>query len=710
MAEFNILMRIMADDKASGPLGRVTGALQGMGAHMQTVGRVALGAVGAGMTAIAGGFALAARSAIAMNSTLETSTLQFTTLMGDAEMAEEHVRSLFEFAKNTPFETGAIIEASKQMETFGGAALNTQANLMLIGDAAAATSAPIDELGFWVGRLFSNLQAGQPFGEAAMRLQELAVMSPQARQEMEDLQAAGASADEIFAVFQEDLGKFTGAMESQAGTWKGLTSTISDALQITAATALKPFFDMAKDGLGAVVAFLESPALNSGVDRFAEGLSGIGRGAKYFMDALKEGQSPLRAFSMAWGIIGKSLGLTSGQIARVRNLVIQLGSGISTVLGPVIDFLQNNVKLSDILTVLGIAIASVVIPAVVSLAAAVAPVLLAFAAGVAVVAALRTAWETDFGGIRDFVGGIWTAITQAWDAFKALFQGDFEGFTTGIDTAWRTAWGAVVAFLGNLWAMAQPKLAEWWTAIKTWFGEQDWAGLAQTALDFIIKRMGEFYTQVAVTLAGWFTAFANWVNEQDWESIGFTLMTRLIEKLAEFWSLAVPTVEGWWESIKAWFEETDWGALGREIIGKLVAGLMAAGGAILNALKGLIDGAIAAAIASITGGDGAAPPPQGGNGPGYASGGFTGYGAQAAVAGFVHGQEYVFNAAAVRNLGVGNLDAMHSAAQRGQRVGAVTTNINIDARGATPGMEVRIKAAVEDALRTAGRQADRRMR
>ena len=204
------------------------------------------------MATVRGAFDFAVAGAMGMNQTLETTTLRFGTLMGDSKLAEKHVRDLFEIAKKTPFETGPIIEASLKLQTFGGNALNTRDNILLLGDAAAATGAPIDQLGFWVGRLYSAVQGGQPFGEAAMRLQELAVLTPQARREMEALQQSGKSSEEVFAAFTGSLGGFTGAMEKQAGTWAGVTSTFSDTINILVADTLKPYFEVIRD-LGAEV-------------------------------------------------------------------------------------------------------------------------------------------------------------------------------------------------------------------------------------------------------------------------------------------------------------------------------------------------------------------------------------------------------------------------------------------------------------------------
>ncbi len=57
---------------------------------------------------------------------------------------------------------------------------------------------------------------------------------------------------------------------------------------------------------------------------------------------------------------------------------------------------------------------------------------------------------------------------------------------------------------------------------------------------------------------------------------------------------------------------------------------------------------------------------------GFASGGYTGKGAASAVAGVVHGGEYVFSKRATDKIGVRNLDAMHRSAKGYQSGGTVT--------------------------------------
>jgi len=290
MADRKLKIDVVVDEKgAVRKLNRVESEIKDVGQAATksgaSVGQMvaAFGGVAVAAAAVAGlsrAFRFAVGAAFDMNATLETSTLQFETLMGDADRAKAHVAGLFEFAKLTPFETGPIIEASRLMQTFGGDALNTTANLTLIGDAAAGAGVPINELGFWTGRLVANLQGGRPFGEAAARLTELAVLSPQARTKMEDLAKAGATGDEIFSVFQETLGKFTGSMVKQAGTWDGVVSTFKDTVDILLGEAFKPLFEQTRNGLSEMNDLLSSEGVAGAIEQFAtvakENLPGVG--------------------------------------------------------------------------------------------------------------------------------------------------------------------------------------------------------------------------------------------------------------------------------------------------------------------------------------------------------------------------------------------------------------------------------------------------
>lgn len=357
MSEREITITLKGKNLLASDFQKAREQILGLGSASDDAGKRSTGMAGAfktaaasfagflGGAAVIGGlksaFDFAVGGAIGMNATLEKSTLQFGTLMGDTTKAETHVRSLFEFAKKTPFETGPIIAASLKLQTFGGEALNTMDNLTLLGDASAATGAPIEDLGFWVGRLYANLKSGQPFGEAAARLQELAVLTPEARQEMEAMQKAGKSTEEIFAAFQGRLGEFSGAMVSQANTWDGLTSSIKDAVSIMMADALKPLFDLVKTGAQVVLTALGSDGMEKAFESLKGSVDGSigpsgGMGAiKSFANVLLTmvdlGLMGLGLFGQGWGVL-KTLvyGAVTGIIGAVDGVVQGLALLVET--------------------------------------------------------------------------------------------------------------------------------------------------------------------------------------------------------------------------------------------------------------------------------------------------------------------------------------------------------------------------------------------
>lgn len=296
---------------------------------------------------------------IGMNSQLETARLQFETLTGSTERADEIVRSLFEFAKSTPFETTQVIEAARKMEVFGGSALNTEENLRLVGDAAAATGAPIEDVSFWVGRMYAAMAANKPIGEAIQNLQQLGVVGPDAVMALQDVAASGKGVEEKFRVMQDALGRFSGAMEKQAGTWSGLMSTFSDTVQMTLAQMGKPLFDVLKEMLDAFNTWAASPEVQGFIDVFAttiaeavawlvdrgSALAGtIGEWVDWFAEAagavgpLNEGFTWLRDLALeVMAQIGADVWET---FVAVLEAVWAAAKALWDVLRPVYEFLQ----------------------------------------------------------------------------------------------------------------------------------------------------------------------------------------------------------------------------------------------------------------------------------------------------------------------------------------------------------------------------------
>ena len=283
LAKYKVLGReapasMLALEKATAGAVRETEKASMSASRFGVVAGVAFAAAQAGlrllMTGVRSLGSAFVAGAIDMNATLESSTLRFAALMGDADRAREHIKDLFEIAKKTPFETGPIIEASKFLEVYGGAALNTRDNIIMMGNASAATGAPIEELGRALGRLYSSLQRGEPVGEAMEAMRRFGIITPEVTSKIMAATGSVEKGRAAWDAFTESMGRFGGAMEAQASTWAGVVSTFKDSASMLIAEGFRPMFEMLRDSIKKVNAYLESDEAEAGIERLAVRVKG----------------------------------------------------------------------------------------------------------------------------------------------------------------------------------------------------------------------------------------------------------------------------------------------------------------------------------------------------------------------------------------------------------------------------------------------------
>lgn len=277
--------------------------------------------IGATVVAALGGIVKGVQS----NMQFEAFEAQFASLLGDTQAAKDKIEELADFAATTPFELPGVIQASKMLLTFGGTALNTADNMQIVGNAAAAMGQPIDQVAFWFGRAYSAINAGQPFGEAAAELQNMGILSGDARLYLEELQKTGASNAEVWTAFQENLQAPTDAMDKLGKTAQGLQSTFSDTLDAALRTIGAPFFDLYKEGLGKAIEILGSDAAQAAFERLADQIrTGMAYISEFFQAAYDWGSGFVDAFVS---------GIASNYTAVVDTLG-ELGSIITSWLEP----------------------------------------------------------------------------------------------------------------------------------------------------------------------------------------------------------------------------------------------------------------------------------------------------------------------------------------------------------------------------------------
>jgi hypothetical protein len=445
------------------------------------------------------------------NAQFETYQTQFASLLHSTDQAQTLISNLARFAAVTPFELPGVIQASKNLLTFGGTTLNTMDNLTLFGNAAAATSNDFGEVTFWAGRAYAAIQAGKPFGEASARLMEMGIMTSQASQKLEALQKAKAPPADLWKAFTEGLQAPSDAMDKLSQTWSGLISTLHDTLAGLGRTIGAPIFAAAKKVLLPFLNFLMGPAVQGAAQALANGIGAaltfIGSG----ISKLLEISRPVFSF------------ITEGFVL-IRDAVLTLGEALS---GHWLPDRESIRPFHEAIGELGLLVRDLVIPAFQWLQSVwsnvsgplgtvvdvVARFLMLGSPFVRILYDIFTNLDAIGQGIQSggLVGGI-NAFLDALDRLgpmdeaiagvlrslgslastvvsiaSALASGDFSG-----------AWDAFTTGLSNLWTILSTTAASIGTML-------------QPIIDSIITWIVTNAPIVGEQLLTWATEFANWI-------------------------------------------------------------------------------------------------------------------------------------------------------------------------------------------------------
>ena len=261
------------------------------------------GAIGGVMVA-----ARAMRTALEKSFEMERYKTQFAVLLGSVDAAKQRMAELVKFAAETPFEMPEIAKASKQLEVLTGGVLGGAESLRLVGDAAAIAGQPISDVAMWVGRAYDAIKSGRPFGEAAMRLQEMGILSGVARAKIEELQTSGANTAEVWGVLRSALEKSSGGMVVLSQTGEGLVSTLRDNVSQAAAQVGDHFQDLAKDKIKTLIdwiGYLQESRLDAWVENVVGAVSTVGSAIGWVVDKFKKAQDGFRGIG---GMIGTLIG------------------------------------------------------------------------------------------------------------------------------------------------------------------------------------------------------------------------------------------------------------------------------------------------------------------------------------------------------------------------------------------------------------------
>lgn len=157
-------------------------------------------------------------------SDVEQYLVSLGVLYDSQERAGEQLEWIFDFARSTPFEVAELVDASIKLKAFG---LEAQNVLEVLGDTAAATSKPIDQVVNAYGRLNvgDTGQAIAMFRDIGVNLKNIEELEFDARG------ALVTPLEQAMPLVKQYLqDQFGGLMEAQSQTAKGIGSNIKDLM------------------------------------------------------------------------------------------------------------------------------------------------------------------------------------------------------------------------------------------------------------------------------------------------------------------------------------------------------------------------------------------------------------------------------------------------------------------------------------------------
>lgn len=434
----------------------------------------------------------------------------------------------------------------------------------------------------------------------------------------ESISGANSAFEENIALTDEAAQKYA-TTESQFQLVKNQVSDIA----IEFGSALLPAIN---DFIGAILPLVRdyAPSLAEAFGKIGEMASSIVGAFSSFVGLVSQGQDPLLSFQMLMHeLFPTEIALQINSIVRgVSEFVAKIFEAIE----PVLQFVQENVKLQDILIVVGGILTAMLIPALQAIGgvimSVVAPAILAFVAAVALVAGLRAAWESDFLGMRTAVTEFWegkvkpaldalvlflqTAIPAAIEFVKNVIQtglnfiaafwaANGENIMTIVGAFMNTVSGIIETVINTISGIISADLD---IILSLWENNSEWI---MAVVETVWSGIEKFIETTMSSIEALIAAIAAAING-DWESFGENLRT-IWDNLWDGIIIAIETaasgintaVGGIIESVIGFFQDTDWGSVGTSIIEGIASGISGAVDIVVGAVKGAASAAVDAA-------------------------------------------------------------------------------------------------------------------
>jgi hypothetical protein len=251
-------------------------------------------------------FGMGIKGGIAFNAELESIKTQYQVIIGDSEKANALFQETLDFSARTPFQMDEVARARKMLVAFG---LESVEALTNVGDAAAASGRPIEEMALVLGRIKSGA-----FGEAFMRLAETGLATREML-EMEGLtfdkqgSFQGTATEAITAVQKIISERYGGMMDEMSRTWRGSVSTMLDNWNILRAKVTEKLFETLKPKINEITEAFKSMIASAKIEDIGQKIANVATliidGARYayeFRGAILGVAGAFTAVAIATGV------------------------------------------------------------------------------------------------------------------------------------------------------------------------------------------------------------------------------------------------------------------------------------------------------------------------------------------------------------------------------------------------------------------------
>lgn len=457
-----------------------------------TMGRVGAGVADFGKQAavftgvVAGALGLAGKIGLDTAGKFEQYQIAFGTLLKSEKAASEAILQIQKDAAETPFEMQPLIMGNQRLISAGVSAKQARVDIINLGNAISATGGGNAEL----ERLSTNLQQIKAVGKAsALDIKQFAFAGINVYQMLADSMGKNVAEIKEMDISYDDLtkafakagqkgGMFEDAMKKQSTTLNGLISTLKDTVTIGLKDILMEsgIFDALRSAAASAIPFLQNVAVPA--------LVNFGKAIGTVVMLIRD------AFSADFDI---GAWLSEEDYQKFLPF-IEILRNFQGVLSSVAAWIANNQELVfTFLKGLAVAVGALLVIGTVTamIMALTNPLVLVALA----IAALFTAYQTNFLGIRDITNAVVSAladvfnnilmplismlvawITANWTNISNITSGIWKIITGIIQVAWNLIYGIFAVGLALLqgdwkkaWEIVKQTLSGAWDGIKTIF-------------------------------------------------------------------------------------------------------------------------------------------------------------------------------------------------------------------------------------------------